>query len=227
MHRLFLLEDDPLLGEAIRLALEVENFKLTRHSTVAAASAAVESAPLDSYDLFLLDINLPDGTGLEFCQSLRSKGINAPVLFLTVRNDEDSIVTAFNLGADDYIKKPFGSRELLARIKYHLSFFQNKEQILCFKNTVLSITKQELQYQRSALHLNRREFQILKAFFMAPGAVLTREVLMSHISPTSEILDRTIDTHISHLRAKLKKENFPEIRITSVYGTGYKMGGDD
>lgn len=221
MPVIFLLEDDPLVKEAVKLNLEAEGFDVVPHSTLAAARATLESS--QEFDLYLLDVNLPDGNGFDFCKWLRERLPTAPVIFLTARSDEDSLVQGFDSGADDFLRKPFHNKELTARIRYQLSQAHTQEKVLRFNDVILSVTKQELKYQERTLDLNRREFQILKAFFEAPGAILTREALLDKISPTGEILDRTIDTHISHLRSKLKKSQFHQFAISSVYGTGYKL----
>lgn len=201
--------------------LEAEGFEVLVNTNVANAKSTSESS--SDFDLYLLDVNLPDGSGFEFCQFLRNKGSTAPVIFLTARSDEDSLVQGFDSGADDFLRKPFHNKELVARIRYQLSQTHTQEKILRVNDVILSVTKQELKYHDQVLDLNRREFQILKAFFESPGAVFTREALLDKISPSSDILDRTIDTHISHLRTKLKKSNFHHFAISSVYGTGYKL----
>lgn len=221
MPVIFLLEDDPLVKEAVKLHLEAEGFDVISHSTIAAAKATLESS--QEFDLFLLDVNLPDGSGFDFCKWMRERLPSAPVLFLTARADEDSLVKGFDAGGDDFMRKPFSNKELTARLRYQLSLGHAQEKILRFNDVILSVTKQELKYHEQTLDLNRREFQILKAFFESPGAIITRESLLDKISPAGEILDRTIDTHISHLRSKLKKSNFQYFAISSVYGTGYKL----
>lgn len=225
MPVIFLLEDDPLVKEAVKLNLEAEGFDVLPHSTLAAARATLESS--QEFDLYLLDVNLPDGSGFDFCQWLRQRIPTAPVIFLTARSDEDSLVKGFDAGADDFLRKPFHNKELTARIRYQLSLSHTQEKVLRFNDVILSVTKQELKYRENVLELNRREFQILKAFFESPGAILTRDALLDKISPVGEILDRTIDTHISHLRSKLKKGNFIQFAISSVYGTGYKLEAKD
>jgi two-component system, OmpR family, response regulator len=225
MPLIFLLEDDPIVKEAIKMNLEAEGFDILAHSTLATAKEILENSM--DFDLFVLDVNLPDGNGFEFCTWIRERGSLAPVIFLTARSDEDSLVQGFDSGGDDFLRKPFQNRELTARIRYQLSQSQGQEKILRFNDVILSVSKQELKCDEFVLSLNRREFQILKAFFESPGVILSRDSLLDKISPSAEILDRTIDTHISHLRSKLKKNNFHRFSISSVYGSGYKIEIND
>src|SRR5258708_4211927 len=114
MSHFLLVEDDPILGRSLSVYLELEGNQLTWVKDLSAASEAINR---NAYDLVILDVNLPDGSGFDFCSSLRSKGSRTPIIFLTAKTDEDSVVAGFNAGANDYVKKPFGNRELLARIK--------------------------------------------------------------------------------------------------------------
>ena len=114
MSHILVVEDDPILGRSLCVTLELENYKITWARD---PKSARESNNKEAFDLVLLDVNLPDGSGLSLCSEIRATGSRLPVLFLTAKTDEDSVVAGFTAGANDYVRKPFGHRELLARIK--------------------------------------------------------------------------------------------------------------
>ncbi len=220
MAKLLFLEDDPVLGEAIRLQLQLEGFDIQWAQSLMQAKSLFGQG---GWDLFLLDVNLPDGTGLDFCRWLREQKAQQPVIFLTARADEDSVVQGFNVGGGDYIRKPFGKKELLARLRNQLSEKRSPDEILRFADLVLLKNQQALKNRDEIVALNRREYEILLVFFERPESVVTREMLLSRLATGDEIYDRTIDSHISHIRAKLKKNNINGIKIASVYGAGYRL----
>ena len=220
MSRLFFLEDDPVLGSGISLQLELERYEVIWSQSLLQAK---EAALVGSFDLFILDVNLPDGSGFDFCRWMREKGIEAPVIFLTAKTDEDSVVEGFNLGASDYIRKPFGKNELMARVRNQLSEKRQSPEILRYGDLTLILDQQALKFKEDLLSLNRREFEILKVFFERPETIVTRESLLTKITFGEEIFDRTLDSHISHIRSKLRKKGIEEYRINSVYGSGYRL----
>ncbi|MBX2993856.1 MAG: response regulator transcription factor [Bdellovibrionaceae bacterium] len=220
MAKLFFLEDDPILGEAIRLQLQLEGHIVEWAKSLRGAK---ELYPQGGWELFLLDVNLPDGTGMDFCSWVRGQKEEAPAIFLTARTDEDSVVQGFNVGANDYIRKPFGRNELAARIRNQLSERRAPVDMLRFNDVILLKNQQALKFGESTIPLNRREFEILSVFFERPDAVVTREALLSRLDAGDEIFDRTIDSHISHIRSKLKKNGIETMKIASVYGSGYRL----
>ena len=112
MSRILLIEDDPVLGKGVKLGLELEGYGVEWARDLRSAKAANET---EKFDLAILDLGLPDGNGLTFCQGLREAGSRMPILILTAKTDEDTVVAGLTAGANDYIRKPFGSRELIAR----------------------------------------------------------------------------------------------------------------
>lgn len=221
MAQIFLLEDDPIVGKAIQLQLELESFQV--HWAQSLAEARRLFALNRSFDLFLLDVNLPDGEGYEFCQWLRAEECPTPVIFLTARSDEESVLKGFDHGANDYIRKPFTHGEVLARIRNQISDKRATLDIVRFAGLSLVKNQQILKTSTSIISLNRREFEILKVFFERPETIVTREQLISSLSSGEEIFDRTVDSHISHIRAKLQKNGVSTIKIGSVYGQGYRL----
>ena len=221
MAQIFLLEDDPILGKAIQLQLELENYGVLWAQSIQEARRL--QATSTGVDLFLLDVNLPDGDGFSFCKWLRQEGVLTPVIFLTARTDEDSVVQGFSEGANDYIRKPFGNKELLARLRNQLSDKKPSLDLIRFAGLTLVKNQQILKTGTSFINLNRREFEILSVFFSQPETIISREQLISAFSAGEEIFDRTVDSHISHIRTRLQKHDVSNIKITSVYGQGYRL----
>ncbi|MFM6930357.1 MAG: response regulator transcription factor [Bdellovibrio sp.] len=221
MPQIFLLEDDPILGKAIQLQLEMEQYHVLWAQSLAAGRELFRTN--SGVDLFMLDVNLPDGNGYEFCQWLRQEGIATPIMFLTARTDEESVVKGFEHGANDYIRKPFGQREILARIKNQISDVKPSLDLLRFSGVTLIVNQQVLKTESATLALNRREFEILKVFFENPETIVSREALITSLSSGEEIFDRTVDSHISHIRSKLQKNGITSVKIGSVYGQGYRL----
>ncbi|KYG69402.1 DNA-binding response regulator [Bdellovibrio bacteriovorus] len=221
MTTIFLLEDDPILGKAIQLQLELQSYKVewVQSLTEAKNRASVTSPP----DLFLLDVNLPDGNGYDFCQWLRGEKLNTPVIFLTARTDEESVVRGFEEGANDYIRKPFSQKELALRIRNQLSDMKATLDLVRFNGVTLIKNQQVLKHGEALISLNRREFEILTTFFEHPETIVTREQLIERLASGEEIYDRTVDSHISHIRSKLSKNGVKGVKINSVYGQGYRL----
>lgn len=220
MNTVFLLEDDPVIGKAIQLQLELENYKVEWVQTFADAKRHSSECKADIY---LLDINLPDGSGLDFCSWLRSEGGNGPVIFLTARTDEESVIKGFEQGANDYVRKPFSQRELIARIKNQLADNKASLDLVRFAGLTLVKNQQVLKNGEALINLNRREFEILTTFFEHPETIVTREQLIERLASGEDIYDRTVDSHISHIRSKLTKNGITKVKINSVYGQGYRL----
>lgn len=221
MTNIFLLEDDPIVGKAIQLQLELESYKVEWAQNLNEARKKMSLA--SSTDLFLLDVNLPDGNGYEFCQWLRENGSTSPIIFLTARTDEESVVRGFEKGANDYIRKPFSQKEMIARIRNQLSDKKPSLDLVRFAGLTLIKNQQVLKHGDSLISLNRREFEILTAFFEHPETIVTREQLIDRLASGEEIFDRTVDSHISHIRSKLTKNGIKAVKINSVYGQGYRL----
>ena len=221
MAQIFLLEDDPILGKAIQLQLELENYGVLWAQSIQEARRIYSQS--SGVDLFLLDVNLPDGDGFGFCKWLRQESVQTPIIFLTARTDEDSVVQGFTEGANDYIRKPFGHKELLARVKNQLSENKPSLELIRFAGLTLVKNQQILKTGTSFINLNRREFEILSVFFAQPETIISREQLISAFSAGEEIFDRTVDSHISHIRTRLQKHGVSNIKVTSVYGQGYRL----
>ena len=221
MSYIFLLEDDPIIGKAVQLQLELDGHKVAWFQCLQDAEKSESLA--QQVDLFLLDVNLPDGNGFDFAEWLRGLDINSPVIFLTARTDEESVVKGFETGANDYVRKPFSPKELLLRIKNQLSEKKGSLEILRFAGLSLILNQQILKNGDQFISLNRRELEILSAFFEHPEIIISRDQLINRLSSGEEIFDRTVDSHISHIRSKLTKHGVDNVKINSVYGQGYRM----
>lgn len=219
-HAILLIEDDPNIGASLVTQLELEDFKVDWAQDLASARKQVE---LEKYSLLLLDLNLPDGNGLFFCKELRRRDPQLPMIVLTASVDEDSVVSCLEAGATDYIKKPFGSRELLARIRAALRRVSSDEVAIALGGLSLNPDQRTVLFQATKIELNRREFDILQHLLQRPGSVVSRDSLLQAINRGGEIFDRTIDSHVSHLRSKLKNVGVVGLVISSVYGVGYRL----
>lgn len=216
-HILF-IEDDPVIGRGLKVNLELENYQVTWVETLASA----RSTPEQKFSLLILDLGLPDGDGLTFLKDFRKTDQHTPVLVLTARTDEDSVVEGLTSGANDYVRKPFGQKEIMARISLLLRAPRRDPQ---FEFADLKVMKdlRKVVYKGQNVDLNRREFDILCFFIEKAESVVTRQALLSVLDKDGEISDRTIDSHVSHLRSRLRHAQVDGIHISSVYGVGYRL----
>lgn len=220
MTNLLLVEDDAQILKSLSLNLSLSGFKVTEAMNLAQAQNQMSQ---NEINLILLDINLPDGTGLDFCRKLRDEGCDLPILFLSARVDEETVVEGMNIGADDYIRKPFGTEELKARIKKALSKMPTNRKQIKAGPLVLDVSKRQALVSDQPLSLGKREFDILTVMAQKPGDVVSRESILAFLGERADIYDRTIDSHISHLRRKIKDIAGDTLKLSSVYGVGYKL----
>lgn len=218
-----LLEDDPAIARTVAYSLEREGFVVTHCLQLSDARVQLRRKP---FGLLLLDVGLPDGNGLDWCRELRAQGLTTPILVLSARGEEMDRVLGLELGADDYLTKPFSPRELVARARallrrsQYLSVSEPKKySLLC-----LDEAGQRILLQGHALDLTRREFQLLSYFLERPGRILSRDYLLDCVwGQTSDSLDRTVDTHIKTLRAKMR-DIAPRLDLIATHrGMGYSL----
>ena len=222
--QVLLLEDDPAIARTICYALQREGIAVTHSLLIADARQQWASR---SFDALLMDVGLPDGNGLDWCRELRSGGSIAPVLVLSARGEEMDKILGLELGADDYLTKPFSPRELLARMR---ALLRRSRQFQPVAQTQPAQALQiDEQGQRALIHsqtldLTRREFQLLQCLSRSAGRILSREHLLEQIwGLHSESTDRTVDTHIKTLRAKLRECLPGHELITTHRGLGYSL----
>lgn len=224
MTQILLVEDDPVLGRGLNVSLELEGYRVKWVQNLASADAARGDW---LFGLVILDLGLPDGNGLRYLKDLKSSKnpseVSTPVVILTAQTDEDSVVEGLSAGASDYVRKPFGNRELLARIKTVLREPETQSHQLRYGNLVIQLDQRRVTYGDQDIDLSRREFDLLCHFVQRSEAVVTRDALLQALGKDDEIFDRTIDSHVSHLRARLRKVGVQSIQISSVYGVGYRL----
>ncbi|MBX3022481.1 MAG: response regulator transcription factor [Bdellovibrionales bacterium] len=218
--RVMLVEDDSQIAKALTINLSLSGYTVVHAETAKEAKASVEKGV---FDLLLLDVNLPDGNGIDLFHELRGLGIQAPAIFLSARVDEETIVRAMSIGADDYIRKPFGMEELKLRMTRTLRAFQPVRNTVQAGPLTLDLGQRTAILSNQPLVLSRREFDILTALLKRPGDVVSREAIINYLEQDAEIYDRTIDSHISHLRRKIRDLVGEEFQVLSIYGVGYKV----
>lgn len=223
---ILIIEDEPSIADNICYALETEGFKSTCYST---GKEALESLKKVKYDLIILDVGLPDINGFELCKKIRANHM-IPIVFLTARSEEIDRVVGLEIGADDYMVKPFSPRELTARIKAVLrrtKLGQNKQAASkTSPNFPFMIDEKRcaVSFYDQALELSRYEYQLLLVFVKRPGQVFSRDQLMELVwDDPAASMDRTVDAHIKSLRAKLKKIREDEDPIQTHRGMGYSL----
>ncbi len=211
---ILLLEDDPAIAQTVVYALQREGLAVRHHASLREARAAwAREVPQAA----VLDIGLPDGSGLDWLRELRQAGVRTPVLLLSARGEELDRVLGLELGADDYLCKPFGLRELVARVRALLRRTPRADQGLVCDGA-------EARWQGARLPLTRRELALLQALQRANGRTLSREQLLDQAwGQASEAGDRTVDTHVKTLRAKLREAGLGEDCIRTQRGLGYAL----
>jgi two-component system, OmpR family, catabolic regulation response regulator CreB len=204
--RILLVEDEPAIAQVVRLALSAEGFAVEWRALAREAEAVLST---QAFDLMILDVGLPDGSGVELLKRLRRAG-ELPVIFLTARNSEVDRIVGLELGADDYVTKPFSPRELVARVKAVLKRTSRAppapEPPGKRSWFLVDDARATIVYRGRALELTRYEYLLLKALLAHPEWVYSREKLMEQVwSSESASLERTVDAHIKTIRAKLRE----------------------
>lgn len=218
--KVLFVEDDPILGKGIHINLELESYQVRWVQNIRLAQSEFEK---EKFDLAILDLGLPDGHGLDLCSWIRTKNQEIPVLILTAQTDEQTVVQGLLRGANDFVKKPFSQKELMARIKNLVNPpWKNQEKDLV-PNLLVSAQAREVRYKDRLIDFNRREFDIFNYLLQRYDQVVRREDLVSFIDKDGDLYDRTVDSHISHIRTKLKKLEEKPLVISSVYGIGYRL----
>jgi len=219
-----IVEDEPAIAENIRFALETEGFATCWHAM------GMEVLPLmarRSIDLIILDVGLPDINGFDLCRSIR-KQCETPIIFLTARADEIDRVVGLELGADDYMIKPFSPRELAARVKAVLrrgrSLTDRPVPPVVAALFQVDLSKRRIVFCSHPLSLSRYEYDILALMIHRPGRIFSRETLMAQVWDQPEMtMDRTVDAHIKNLRKKLKAVRSDLEVIVTHRGIGYAL----
>ena len=224
MKHIFLVEDDKVIAKNLTLLLNSEGFTVTHAPT---RGDAISMLAQNKFDLALIDISLPDGNGFTVCTEIKEM-MNIPVIFLTASGDESSVVTGLNMGAGDYITKPFRPRELIARIKNALrkseSFGTNFEIRGLYVDTASGIVKKN----GNEVFLSSLEYRLLLVFISNPKSIITRAKLLDELWDAAGefVNDNTLTVYIKRLREKIENDPADPQIILTVRGTGYRLSGE-
>ena len=222
----FLLEDDEAIGMGLSYALENEGYKTTLTKTVSEALKLVEEK---AFSLYILDLTLPDGSGYDVCKAIRQK-TDAPVLFLTAYDDEVNVVMGLELGADDYISKPFRIKELLARMKSVLRRckIDNPDGCVRIKNLEIRTGEAKVFKDGKEIILTAMEYRLLLILLNNRGHILSRTALLENIWDVAGdiVNDNTLTVYIKRLRDKIEDEPENPSIIRTVRGMGYVIEND-
>ena len=217
MKRIFLLEDDPLITKGLRFTLQSEGFALTSCAALTEAREAVFAEP---FDLAVVDLTLPDGSGMELVQLIKERLPELPVLILTAMDDENHVVRGFDLGADDYVTKPFGSRALVSRIRNLLRRYQKDEAVLTAGEVSVDLSAERVYKNGEEIKLSALEYRILVLLMQNRGQTVPRERILDRIWDLAGnyVNDNTLTVYIKRIREKLGEDI-----IVTVKGMGYRV----
>jgi DNA-binding response OmpR family regulator len=224
--RILVVDDDPKTVASVRLYLEHAGYEVVAAADGRQALALAQESPPPS--LIVLDLMLPEVDGLSVCRTLRARS-DVPIVMLTARSTEEARLEGLDLGADDYVVKPFSPRELVARVRAVLRRFPAgaaHRAPLEIAGLKLDPATREVRVRGRQVSLTPREFLLLEAIARAPGRAFTREELVQRaFGPDYEALDRTIDAHVVNLRRKIEPDPSAPVYIRTVFGVGYRFEG--
>ena len=224
MKKILIIEDDPATLAGLDETLKEEHFDV---STVMSGQMGYEKAKEGKYDLIILDVMLPEKNGIDVCKDLRRDGVNTPILMLTGKKEEIDKVIGLEIGADDYVTKPFSIRELVARVKALLRRPQeirpDVEEYL-FGNVHLNFKKQEAKKGVQPIELSVMEFKVMKYFIQREGEVVERNKLLDEVWGYENYPStRTVDNFILNLRKKIEDDHSDPKHLLTIHGAGYKF----
>ena len=217
MARILVLEDDAFLREGVTALLEKEGYAVTAERNLRGARERIAA---ERFDLYLLDVLLPDGDGYALCEELRRAGDNTPILFVTACDEEEDIVRGLDAGGDDYVTKPFRLKELLSRVRALLR--RGGAEVVESRGISLDLAHLSVKKDGETVLLTPTEFQILSVLLRNRGIIVTRAQLLDRVwdSDGNYIDDNTLSVHISRLREKIGAA-----AIVTVRGVGYRWEG--
>ena len=224
--RILIVEDEPAMVAGLR-----DNFEYEGYDVISAGdgAAGLESALADDPDLIVLDVMMPRMSGLDVCKQLKAKRPSVPIIMLTARGQEIDKVVGLELGADDYVTKPFSIRELMARVKALLrrvSVPPRALEVYRFSDVEVNIRGNEVRRAGTPVELSAKEFALLVYFISHSAETLSRDRLLDEVWGYENYPNtRTVDTHIVHLRQKLEPNPEQPQFILTVHGSGYKFVG--
>lgn len=220
MKKILLVEDNETIIMGLKYSLEQEGFQVISAKT---AKESKEKLDNKSIDIVLLDVSLPDGNGFEICKEIKEKN-DIPVIFLTAQDEETSVVLGLDLGADDYIVKPFRTRELISRIKSVLRRYGKKDEnnIIQYKNIKIDTISAKVYKNNKEIIFTSLEYRILLMLFTNQNKLITREQLLEKIWDIAGnfVNDNTLTVYIKRIREKLEDDSI----IKTIRGLGYRIG---
>ena len=222
MTRIFLVEDDKAIAKNLILLLRSEGFSVMHAST---RGVALTTLAGNKFDLALIDISLPDGNGFTVCTEIKEKQ-DIPVIFLTASGDEASVVTGLNMGADDYITKPFRPRELIARIGTALRKIRHAGSDFEIRGLLVDSASGIVKKNGSEVFLSALEYRLLLVFINNPKSIITRTRLLDELWDAAGefVNDNTLTVYIKRLREKIENDPANPQIILTVRGIGYRLG---
>ena len=224
---IFLLEDDEAIGIGLTYSLENEGYKVTLAKNIKQAEKIIDEKV---FSLYILDLTLPDGSGYDICKKVKAKG-DLPVIFLTAYDDEVNVIMGFELGADDYMTKPFSPSELVARVKAHLARYDRLTGSAAEKNKVIEIRGLKIDTTARRVWVNgeertftTKEFDLLTFLASHPNHVYSKEELFREICDMESIGDiATVTVHIKKIREKVEVDTSNPQYIETIWGVGYRF----
>ena len=224
MAKVLIIEDEPNMVLGLKDTCEYEGYEV---AVARNGKEGLEKATTEKPDIILLDVMLPLMSGIDVCRTLRTRGIETPILMLTARSQEIDKVVGLEVGADDYVTKPFSIKELLARIRAHLR--RASKQVVeiekfSFGGVELNFKKFTASKDGKVLDLSAREFEILRYLIRRRGEIVTRDQLLDEVwGYRSTPVTRTVDNHIARLRQKIEQDPSEPQHIITVHRIGYRF----
>jgi DNA-binding response OmpR family regulator len=225
MKRILIVEDEPSIALALEDDLRREGYDT---QVVSDGIEAARQATSHPFDLILLDVMLPGKDGFDICRDVRRAGIDTPIVLLTAKTQEAEKVLGLELGADDYVTKPYSARELRARVKAHLRRGAGQMAEICrFGDAELDFTRCELRRKGKVVELSALEFKLLGAFARRSGRLMTREQLLDDVwGKDTHVTDRVVDNQVTNLRKKIEPDPEHPRYLVALRGLGYRFDGD-
>ncbi len=229
LQRILLIEDDPAIAESLAEALREEGYQVAWRNRGEAGLAYVETS---HPHLVILDVRLPDGSGFDVCRAMRQRGLKQPILMLTARRDEVDKVLGLEMGADDYMTKPFGLRELFARVRAllrrsygELTGANGSTHEIQAGDLTIDLESAEVRRGPKTLHLTPTEYRLLVCLARHPGQAMTRGQLLDAVWGTAAGVEseRTVNVNIRRLREKIEHDPSQPALILTVPGIGYRL----
>lgn len=221
--RVLLIEDEEGIVKFVQKSLAAERYTV---DVAYDGKDGLRMAMINDYDIIITDILLPRINGTEICAEIRKsnkKNKNTPIIILTCKSDVETKVNAFEMGADDYLSKPFSFEELLARIRALLRRGRKvSRNVLSFEGLTLNPDKYEVKRDGRRIVLSKKEFEILEYLMRNPKSVIRREAILEHVWENTEVFSNTVDTHIRFLRKKID-DDYDKKLIRTIHGIGYKL----